>query len=189
MAADDVVEGDAPLPDPEADDRPTTVGLAGASLGGREVGAAADVVRRLMGGLLGRAVGGQLLGRAVAVVGLVLAEQPLGGLRVERQPLHLAIRPERTAGGQAGHLWPLVPLEAQPVQPVEDVALELDRRAGHVGVLEPQHERAAHVAREEEVEERRPRRPDVQRAGRAGRDATADGHAAASGRQPMLTMR
>ena len=151
------------------------------SIGGREVGAAADVVRRLVGGLLGRAVGGQLLGRAVAVVGLVLAEQPLGGLLVERQPLHLAIRPVRPAGRQAGHLRPLVPLEAQPVQPVEDVALVLDGRARRVRVLEAQHEGAAHVAGEEVVEERGARGADVQRPGRAGRDAAADGHGASPG--------
>ena len=47
-----------------------------------------------------------------------------------------------------------------------------------VGVLEPEDEGAAHVAREEVVEERGAGRPDVERPGRAGCDAAADGHAA-----------
>ncbi len=123
------------------------------------------------------------------MVGLVLPEEPLGGFLVERQPLHLAIRPVRPARGQAGHLRSLVPLEAQPVEPVEDVALVLDGRARRVGVLQAQHEGAAHVAGEEEVVERGAGRPDVQRTRRAGGDATADGHGAVGLRQPMLTMR
>src|SRR3989304_1635582 len=73
---------------------------------------------------------------------------------------------------------PLAPREAQPVQPVEDVALVLHRRAGDVRVLQAEDERAADVAREEVVEQRRACRPDVERPRRARRDAAADGHAA-----------
>ncbi len=176
--ADDVVEGDGPLPDPEADDGLASLGLARAPIGSREAGAAAHVVRRLVGGLLCAAIGGQLVWRAVAAVGAIVAQQTLGGRLVDRQSLHLAIRPVWPAGGQTGHLRTLVPLEPQPVQPVEDVALVLDRRAGEVRVLEAEHEGATHVAREEVVEEGGPGGPDVERPGRAGRDAAADGHAA-----------
>ena len=62
------------------------------------------------------------------------------------------------------------------MQPLEDVLLELERGAGLVGVLEPKHEGAAGLAREEVVEQRRPSRADVQRAGGAGRDAAPRGH-------------
>ena len=146
VAADDVVERDDPLPDAEADDRLAALGLARGALLRRQVRAAADVVRWLVGGLLGGLVGGQLLVRAVAVVGLVLGQQPVGHLPVAIEALHLAVRPERSPGRQPGDLGPLVPLEAQPVQVVEDVLLELERRAGDVGVLEAQDERAAHCA-------------------------------------------
>ena len=64
-----------------------------------------------------------------------------------------------------------------------------ERGASLVGVLEAEHEGAARLAREEVVEERRPGRADVQRAGRAGRDAAARPHRSASspclpGRRP-----
>ena len=59
------------------------------------------------------------------------------------------------------------------MEPVEDVLLVRERRAGLVGVLEAQDERAAGLAREEVVEERGPRGADVERAGGARRDADA----------------
>ena len=175
VAADQVVERDDPLPDPEADDRLATLRLPVAPLGRGEVGAPADVVRRQVGRFLGRPVGRQLLRRAVAVVGLVLGQQPLGGRGVERQALHLAVRPVRAAGGQAADLRPLVPVQAQPVQAVEDVLLIGDRAARGVGVLQAQHERPAMPLGEQVVVERRPGRADMERAGGARRDAAADG--------------
>ena len=62
----------------------------------RQMRAATHVVRRLVGGLLGLAVRVQLLGRAVAVVGLVLAQELIGDLAIAVEPLHLAIRAVRT---------------------------------------------------------------------------------------------
>ena len=180
-AADDVVEGDDPLPDPEAQRPAAALGLARPALLRRQRRAAADVARRLLGRLLGRAIGGQLLGRAEAGIGEVVGEQTLGGRGVRRQALHLAVRGVRPAGRLAGDLRALVPGQAQPVQAVEDVLLELDRAAGDVGVLEAEDERAADVPGVQVVEQRRPGGPDVERPGRAGGDPDAvDGHEAAA---------
>ena len=72
-------------------------------------------------------------------------EELLGGRGVQREPLHLAVRRVRPAGAFAGDLRTLVPAQPEPVEPVEDVLLVGDRRAGDVGVLEPEDERAARV--------------------------------------------
>ncbi len=136
----------------------------------RQVRAAADVVHGLVVCLLRRTVSGKLLGRAVAVVGLVLGEETVSGSAIEIQPLHLSIGPVRAARRLAGNLGSLVPVEAEPMQPIEDVALVLHGGAGHVGVLEPQDEGPARVAGEEVVEQRRPGRADMQRPGGARRD-------------------
>ena len=176
-AADDVVEGDDALADPEAQ-RPTpALRLARAALLWRQRRAATDVARWLLGRLLGLAVGVELLGRAEARIGEVVGEQPLGRGGIRRQALHLPIRSVRPACRLAGDLRSLVPGQAQPVQPVEDVLLELDRAARDVRVLEAQDERAADVPGVEVVEQRGPRGPDVERAGRARGDPDAvDGH-------------
>ena len=57
-----------------------------------------------------------------------------------------------------------VPIEAEPRHSVEDCVDRFLGRAGLVGILDPQEELAAVVAREEPVEERRPRSPDVEEA-------------------------
>ena len=172
-AADDVVEGDDALTDPEAERAASAFRLAGATLVRRQMRAPTDVAGRLLGRLLRLAVGVELLRRAVAGIGEVVGEQPLGGRRVARQPLHLAIGRMRAAGRLAGDLGPLVPLQAEPVQAVEDVLLELDRAAGDVGVLEPEDEGAADVPGVEEVEQSRPGGADVERPGRARGDPDA----------------
>ena len=59
------------------------------------------------------------------------------------------------------------------MQSVEDVLLVGDRPARLVGVLEPQHERPARVARVQVVEQRRPGGPDMERTGRARGDPDA----------------
>ena len=119
------------------------------------------------------AVGVELLGRAVAGVGHVRREEAVGRRGVERQPEHLAIRRERAARGLAGDFGTLVPVQAEPVQPVEDVLLVGDRPARLVGVLESQDEGPAGVARVQVVEQRRPGGPDVERTGRARGDPDA----------------
>ena len=108
--------------------RPSARRVARSSL--PRLGAAAHVGRVQLRLLLRLAVGGQLLGRAEAGVGPVLGQQSVDGGRVERPALRLTIRPVGSARRLAGHLRSLVPLEAQPVQAVEDVALVGERGAG-----------------------------------------------------------
>jgi hypothetical protein len=172
---DEVVPGDDALADPEAQRAAESLALAFGSLVGREVRATAHVARRLVGRLLGLAVGLELLRRAVAGVGEVLREERLGRRLVALDPRQLAVRRVRPLVPAAGDLGALIPAQAQPVQALEDVVLVGDRRADDVGVLEPQDERAAGVPGVEEVEQRRPRGADVERAGRAGRDPDAVG--------------
>ena len=175
VAADDVVERDDPLPDAEAERAlrvprprgPAAPRRSGARSGRRSAAAAwpppAPCGRR-------RAP------RACSSTG-------------RRGPRRAAAaRPRRSDGRRciwrygrvraarrlAGDLRPLVPIEAQPVQAVEDVLLELGRVAGDVGVLEAEDERAADVAGVQVVVERRPGRADVQRPGRARGDPDAD---------------
>src|SRR5919199_1903240 len=74
---------------------------------------------------------------------------------------------------------PLVPLELQPAQGVEDLLDVLGRRALAVGIFDAQHERAAGPARQQPVVERGPRAADVQRAGRGRSEAEPHGGLAA----------
>src|SRR5919199_1246120 len=74
---------------------------------------------------------------------------------------------------------PLVPLELQPAQGVEDLLDVLGRRAFTVGIFDAQEERAAGPARQQPVVERGPRAADVQRAGRGRSEAKPHGGAAA----------
>ena len=69
-----------------------------------------------------------------------------------------------------------VPLQAEPRQPVEDRGDRGLGRAGAVGVLDAQEERAAVMAREQPVEERRAGAADVQEAGRRGGETGDYGH-------------
>ena len=151
-------------------------GAAGA--GGALRVAAAPVVHRLAaGGLRGLALLLELLGAAIAAIGVPCGEQALGVVAIELAALALE---ERS----------LVPVQAEPAQALED---RVHRRGGGallVGVLDAQHEDAAAVAREEIVEQRRPRAADVQEAARARREARADGrHRRASTSAPVGSQR
>ncbi|CCH71629.1 hypothetical protein BN11_100019 [Nostocoides australiense Ben110] len=90
----------------------------------------------------------QPLGRAPAVVGLALPEQLLDIRLVCREALGLPVGPDRSADVGA-----FVPGQPQPVQGVEDLLLAVVAEAGAVGVLDPQDELAALLAREGEVEQ------------------------------------
>ena len=70
-AANEIVKDDAPLADPEANGRASSLGLEIATLVGRQPGTSTDIVRRLVGSLLGLPVGIELVGGAVAAIGLV----------------------------------------------------------------------------------------------------------------------
>ena len=183
VAADDVIPGDDALADAEPQGGGAALGLERGALTWRQARAAAVVAGRQLGRLLALALRLELLRRAVAGIGRVPVEKLLRGGRIEGQSLHLAVRRVRPAGALTGDLGTLVPAQAKPVQPVEDVLLVGDRRTSDVGVLEAEDERAAGVAGVEEVEQGRSGCPDVERAGRAGRDPDAVGrHPAILGR-------
>ena len=88
------------------------------------------------------------------------------------QPLRLEVRRVRAA-----HLGPLVPVQPQPAQPVQDAGDHVGRRALDVGVFDAQHEHAAVAAGVEPVEERRAGAADVQVARGRRRKTDARGHA------------
>src|SRR5690606_34823418 len=66
---------------------------------------------------------------------------------------------------------PLVPVEAEPAQRVEDLLDVLGRRALAVGVLDPQDEGAVRAPGEQPVVQCRPRAADVQGPGGRRREA------------------
>src|SRR5437667_9430400 len=70
----------------------------------------------------------------------------------------------------------LVPVEAQPGEPVEDHLRMLVGRAGLVGVFDAQQELAAFVAGVQPVEKRGASASDVEEAGGGGGEADAGGH-------------
>ena len=113
----------------------------------------------------------QPLGGAVAEVRVAAVEQPLGRGAVTVEPPGLEVRRVRTAD-----VGPLVPLEPQPAQAVEDAAHHLGGRSLEVGVLDAEHERPAVPAGEQVVEEGRPRAADVKVAGRRRRESHARRH-------------
>ena len=123
---------------------------------------------------------GQPLRRAEAVVGVPMLHQPVGRLLVEFLALALdvgAVVAALAVGDRAAirvDLRPLVPVEAEPGQPLGDAGERALDQALAVGVLDPQHHGAAVVACEEPVEERGVRRADMEIAGRAWREAGTD---------------
>ena len=96
-----------------------------------------------------------------------------GGRAIVVEPASLKVRRVRPADAR-----PLIPIETQPAQAVEDPRDHVLRRPLDVGVLDAQDERAAVPAHVEPVEERRPRAADVQIAGGTRREADSDSHAA-----------
>ncbi len=175
LAADQVVEADLLRRDLEAERRSASVGHERGAIRIGQAEAAPVVTRRLVTPLLLVPHRVELVRRAVAVVRGCAGQEPIGLARIQLHALTLAIRRVRTDILAAGRLWPLVPGDAEPVQVVDDVALEGVGAAGDVGVLDAQDVRAAHVPREEEVVEAGACRPDVQRPGGAGRHAHANG--------------
>ena len=96
LAPNEVVPADDPRRDAEAGGGSAALGLARGAFLGREIRAATDVVRRLMGRFLRLPVRVEVLGRAVARVGEILREQRRGSLGVALDALQLAVRRIRT---------------------------------------------------------------------------------------------
>src|SRR2546427_716659 len=130
------------------------------------VGAPPRLAKGLLAPLGGPPLALQELGRAVAVVGAARGAQSLGVLTVDFEPLGLPVARRRR---------PLVPVEAEPLEGLEDRGEVLVGRAGTVGVLDPKDEGPAVVARVEPVEQRGARAADVEVSRRARREAHTDG--------------
>ena len=115
---------------------------------------------------LRRALGGahrlELLRRREALVGVAARQQLSGDRGVAGAALELH---DRFA----------VPVERQPAHPVEDRIDCRLRRPRPVGILDPQQEAPAMVARIEQVEQRRPRPADMEEARRRRREAGDNG--------------
>ena len=155
LAADQVVEADDLGLDLEANDRWPLLGLECGALRIGQVQAATVVARRLLGRFLLTADGLQLLGRAPAPIRCAALEQPL---RLSRIEVHSSALPVRSVWPDVlalGDLRSLVPADAEPVEVVDDVPLELGRASRDVGVLDAQDIGASHVPSGEEVVEAR----------------------------------
>ncbi len=141
-----------------------------------EIAAEAVVARRFLARRLLLPHLLQPLGRAEAAVGVSALEQSRGVLPVEVGPLALPVGTERAA-----HVRPLVPVEAEPAQDIDDPLLGSFDVAVAVGVLDAEQEGAVPPlapglpVREQPVEERGAGAADVQEPGRARREADADG--------------
>ncbi len=127
---------------------------------------AAGVAERLLARLGRLALGVQRLGRAVAVVRAAALQQALRMRAIDVEALGLPVARRRR---------PLVPVEPEPPQGVDDEVDVLVGRARLVGVLDPQDEHATVMPREQPVEQRRPRPADVQMPGRTRREPHAYG--------------
>ena len=151
------------------------VGLAGVDArlrGGGVDGAAGALVA--LEGVLARprrlSVGLELLGGAEAVVGPALGDELLGSLAVDAQALRLSVRAE-----VAALVGALVPVEAQPTHGTKDDLGVLVGRAGRVGVVDAEDERAVVGTGERPVVNRGARTAHVEFAGGGGCEAHADG--------------
>src|SRR6202035_597584 len=96
-------------------------------------------------------VGGDVIRRCAAAVGVPALQERLERLLVASGPFALEDRP-------------LIPIELEPAQGVEDLLDVLGGGALAVGVLDAQYERPAAVLGEQPVEQRCAGAPDVQRA-------------------------
>ena len=114
-------------------------------------------------------LGLQLLFGAVAGIDLPLGDQALETVAVEIEALGLVIGAIR-----ASRLRPLVPVDPQPLQLLEEILLEGLGRPGPVGILDAQDKDAAVMPGVKPVEERRPRVADVEFPRRRGGKSNPD---------------
>ena len=138
-------------------------GLESGPIGGRFGHETAAVAERPLLALRRLALGLEFLGRGVVVIGMAAGQQLFDGLLIAIQPLRLVVGGERTA-----HLGPFVPIDAQPMQAVEDRLQRLLDVPLLVGVVDPQNELAAMLPGEQPIEQRGPDAANVQISGRTG---------------------
>ena len=162
VAAHQVAPADrAAVVDAEADHRFAALGDEGLLLLRGEIAVPVVVAGGLLAGGLLLAHGGELGLAGVAAVGVARIEQLLDGGAVQLHPLALD-------HGVA------VPVQAQPLQALEDVGGVFRFAALFVGVFDAQQEGTAAVAGKQPVEHRRAGRADVQGASWTGGQAHAD---------------
>ena len=116
IPAYDVVKANRVLGNPEPDGGRLSCRAALFRFSRIEGAALAGVKLRLLLGDGALAVGFQLLFRAEAQVSFVLAQQLLGVIAVDLQPIALAVWAIRAAAGLRDNVRPLVPIQAQPLQ-------------------------------------------------------------------------
>ena len=157
VAAHHVLEDDVGIVGhAEADRRPLATGDARLRLLVRQPPARA-ALRRAPFGRRGLTLLFELRRGAEAVVGPFVVHQLLGVRLVQMEPLGLPVRTVRAAD-----VRPLVPVETEPAQILENGGFGLARRPFGIGVFDPEDEGAALSARQQPVEERRARVADVQ---------------------------
>src|SRR6185436_10570923 len=115
---------------------------------------------------------------AVAVVRVPAGDELLRHAAIAIEAFGLEVRAIGTANLRA-----LVPVDAEPAEPVEDPFDHLVRRALDVRVLDAEDEDAAEPSRVQPVEERGARAADMQIPGRRWGEADAD-HVVICGANP-----
>src|SRR5690606_26647992 len=98
----------------------------------------------------------QLFLGAVTVVGFALFQQAFDIRPINIQPLHTRIGPELSP-----HIRTLVPLQAQPFEPVDKALYGIGPVAAGIGILNSQDVLSAVLSGEQKVEQRRPRASDM----------------------------
>ena len=177
LAADQVVDHQRALAGHlQADDRPAALGLEAGPLGRRLGHEAAAVDERPLLALGRLPLGLEFLGRGVVVVGRPGRQEPLDRRPVALAPLRLVV-----GGIGAAHLRPLVPVDAQPPQAVQDRGQGLLDVPLLVRVVDAEDELAAVPPGEEPAKQRGPHAADVQVSRRTGGKTRANGHEAGSG--------
>src|SRR5262245_11004046 len=92
------------------------------------------------------------------------------------EPLRLEIRSAWPAAAAAVVGGPFVPVEAQPLEAVENRLEGLGHVPLGIGIVDPQQELPAVLPGKEPIKERRADAADMQIAGRTGSEAGTDGH-------------
>ena len=138
------------------------------------------VEKRLPSGLRGSPLLIQLGRRRIIAVGMAAREQLLHGRGIPVASLRLVVGSIRPA-----HARPLVPVDPQPPQPIENRLERLVDVASDVSVVDPQDELPAVLPGEKPVEQRRANPADMQVAGGTGGEAGANSHAEGPRRNPV----
>ena len=152
-----------------------------AALGGETVdvfgaigGPAAIVHKGLLGFFGFLPQGLEFFGPGEVAVGVPAGEQLFGGGLVELAPLRLKVGRMRAGGTAAVGRGAFIPIDAQPLEAVQDGGEGFGDVTGLVGVVDPQDELAAVLAGEEPVEQGGANAADVQVTGGAGSESGAD---------------